>query len=579
MTPEEKFKILSNDFADLIVEYDGNERLLENYRHDTVQIMNNRFAIAYIPAAQITGRSLSQLGYAVLPACYGLVSEKSLDASGVNRIRTLPSFQLKGQGVLVGIVDTGIDYTNPAFLHKDGTSKIISIWDQTIDSEDRYPGGGVYGEGIVYGEATYLGTEYTREQINQALSSNKPYEVVPSKDELGHGTMLAGIAAGSELSANNFSGVAPASELVIVKLKQAKESLRNFLLIPPDVPCYQENDIMWGVQYLTRVARQLSRPIAICIGLGSAQGNHDGMGALSSLLTVAGNFPGVCITIAAGNEGNTKRHYFGEIDSSDEYKSVELIVGDSEPGFAMEFWGMAPGSYSISIISPSGEQIPRIQDSLFFNREVSFLFERTRISVNYQSVETESGAYLIQLRFQNPTPGIWKFNVYGGGDLPGSFHIWLPSDDFISAGTYFIEYNSYTTITSPGNSILPITVTAYDVISNSLYRNASKGYSNANVVKPDLAAPGVDIPSPTIEHDFKSVTGTSVAAAHTAGVTALMLEWGILKGNYKGITTVEIKKFLIRGAVRSPNLIYPNRDWGFGRLDIYNSFNILRSGI
>jgi subtilisin family serine protease len=512
-----------------------------------------------------------------MPACFSLVSEKSLEASGVKKIRNISSFNLRGQGVLLGFVDTGIDYTNPVFLKKDGTSRIISIWDQTIDSEDQFPGGGIYGEGVVYGEPTYFGTEYTMEQINQALAIKNPLEIVPSLDEIGHGTMLAGVAAGSEIEESEFSGVAPEAELVVVKLKQAKDNLKNFFSIPLNVPCYQENDIMWGLQYLTRTARQLNRPLAICVGLGSSQGNHNGKGALSTLLSVAGNFPGVCITVAGGNEGNAKRHYYGRINTDQGYQTVELNIGENEPGFSMEIWGTPPGSYSISIQSPYGEQIPIIENSLFVNREVSFMFENTIILIDYQTLEVETGAQLILLRFRNPAPGIWRFNVYGSGDLSESFHIWLPSDDFISGNTFFIESNPYTTITNPGNSIIPITVTAYNANNEMLYPNAGRGFSNTNTVKPELAAPGVNTLSPTLEQGFTSVTGTSVAAAHTAGVTALMLEWGIVKGNFPGITTVEVKKFFIRGAIRNVNLLYPNREWGYGILDIYNAFNILRT--
>lgn len=579
MTQEDRYKITSNEYSDLIIEYDRNEQLLETYGSNNVQIMNNRHAIVYITTAQVTDRSLALFGYSAIPKCYGLVSEISLAASGVTRIRTLPTFQLRGNGVLVGIVDTGIDYTNSVFLHKDGTSKIISLWDQTIDSEDRYPGEATYGEGIIYGEPAYYGTEYGMDQINQALYSDNPFDIVPSRDDIGHGTMLAGIAAGSEIPASSFSGVAPDAELVVVKLKQAKQALRNFYSIPPDVPCYQENDIMWGVQYLTRVARNLNRPIAICIGLGSSQGDHTGMGALASQLSVAADFPGVCITVAGGNEGAARRHFFSRIDTGVGFSNVRLNVSANEAGFTMEIWGGPPESYFLDIISPSGEIVPGITDILYANREISFLFENTIVLIDYQTIEAQSGEQLILLRFKNPAPGIWQFNVHKSGSLPGSFHIWLPSDDFISNDTYFLESDPYTTITSPGNSLIPITVTAYDVDNNSLYQNAGRGYTASNIIKPELAAPGVNLLSPTLEHGFASVTGTSAAAAHMTGVTALMLEWGIVKGNFKSITTVGIKKFLVRGAKRNVYIAYPNRDWGYGILDIFNAFNILRSDI
>ena len=564
MTEEERFKIISNDYADLIIVYNRNMRVFERYPKGTVHIMNEKDAILYAPIEQLTGRVIGQYGYSVVPAVYGLASERSLDASGVRRLRRLPNFDLRGQGVLIGMIDTGIDYTNPVFIHEDGTSKIVSIWDQTIDS-GQYP------------EKYFYGTEYLAESINLALASENPLEIVPSVDENGHGTMLAGIAVGNEVEESDFSGVAPDADLVIVKLKQAKPTLKDYFIIPQEVPAYQENDLMWGLQYVIGTARRLQRPIAICIGVGSSQGSHDGKGAFSSLLSVDANFPGVVVSVAAGNEGNTRRHFYSEINSELGYSTVELSVGDDEIGFSMELWGAAPSTYSIDILSPTGEYIPRIAESLRVNRDISFVFERTTILIDYQMVESSTGDQLILMRFRNPTPGIWRLQVYGRGDLPATFHVWLPMNGFLTENTYFVQSDPYTTITSPGNSQVPITVTAYSPTNNNLYQRSGRGYSRINVTKPEIAAPGVNLLAPTLEQGFIETSGTGTAAAHTAGITALILEWGIVKGNYPGIDTVEVKKFLIRGAQRSPNITYPTRDWGYGILDIYNVFDVLRA--
>ncbi len=565
MTPEERFKITSNDYVDRFIQYYGSAAALERNRENSVHVMNDRYAVEYIPAATFASRSLSEIGYASIPNCYGLESERSLEVSGVIRIRQAPAFGLRGNGVLIGIIDTGIDYTNPIFLRSDGTSKIVAIWDQTIDSEDRYP------------EGTFYGTEFTAEEINQALASDDPYAIVPSRDELGHGTALAGIAAGNESPENNFSGVVPDAELVIVKLKEAKPVIRNIFAIPLDVPAFQENDIIWAAQYLISVARRLNRPISICVGLGSSQGAHDGRGTLSAILSVGADFSGVTISISAGNEGNMRRHYFGVIDREAEYNTVELNVAEGDGSFTMELWGAAPSTYSVDITSPSGEYIPRIAEGLRVSRNISFIFEATTIVIDYMMIESQVGDQLILFRFNQATAGVWTFQVYRRGDLPGSFHIWLPMGDFISEDTYFIQSNPYTTVTSPGNSLAPITVTAYNPVNSTLYQNASKGYSRINEIKPELAAPGVNISAPTLEQGFANFTGTGIAAAHTAGITAMMLEWGVVRGNYPGIDAVEVKKFLIRGARRSPRVQYPNRDWGFGMIDIYNVFDMLRS--
>lgn len=565
MTQEDRYKITSNDYFDYLVQYNGNEAILKKHQENSVQVIDQRIAVAYLPRNQLTDAKIREIGFTSLVFCYGLVADASFEASGINQLRRLPNLNLRGQGVLMGFVDTGIDYTNPVFQNQDGTSRIVSLWDQTIDSENGYP------------EGTFFGTEYKREQINLALKNQNPFTVVPSKDENGHGTMMAGIAAGNEVTESNFSGVVPDTELIVVKLKPAKKIIKDFYAIPDTAVCYQSNDLIWGVQYLTTVARNLKRPIAIGIGVGTTSSSHDGRGTFSEQTSRLGDIPGIVICTAAGNEGDTRGHFYGAIDPTVGSTTVELNVAEKETGFSMQLWGASPSTYSIDILSPSGEYIPRILEGLDVSQDISFIFEQTVIHVEYQMVESITGEQLIFLRFQNPAPGIWKFQVYSRGDLPGSFHIWLPLREFISVDTYFIQPNPYTTVTSPGNALVPITITAYNPLNNTLYRGAGRGYSRNNVIKPELAAPGVNILAPTLSHGFDNFTGTSASCAHAAGITAMMLEWAIVRGNYPGVDAVEVKKLLIRGAVRSNTLQYPNRDWGYGIINIYNTFDIIRT--
>ncbi len=565
--PEEVEKIFSNDYADLLINYSGDPSILEKFENATVRIINFFFAVVHIPVSQITEDIVSVLGYAVIPSLFGLISQASLEASGVGRIRNIPSFNLRGQGVLIGFIDTGIDYTNPIFQYADGTTRIAAIWDQT-DRTGTPPEPGGYG------------SEYTREQINLALQNENPLEIVPTRDENGHGTLIAGIAAGNEVPESGFYGVAPDAELVVVKLKPAKPHLKNFFRIPEEATCFQENDIIFGFDYLTDTAIRLNRPLVICIAVGTSQGAHDGRGSLSGYVSLQSGNIGVASVVAAGNEGNARRHYSGTVDPNTGYDTVELNVGENESGFSMEIWSDSPNTYTIDILSPSGEYISRLGASLDESREVTFIFERTIIRVDYQMVESQSGDQLILIRFTEPAPGIWRFRVYGrsGGGAAQGFNIWLPMTGFISANTYFIRSDPYTTILSIGNARIPITITAYNVQDDSLYLNASRGYTRIGVIKPDLAAPGVDVIGPTLEQGFAAATGTSISAAHAAGIAAMLMEWGVVRGNYPRMSTVEMRVFLIRGARRNQALTYPNRDWGYGILDIFNTFDVIRTG-
>ena len=564
MTSEDINKIYSNDYADFFISYNGDQSVLEQYKNDTVNIINFFFAIAHLPVSQMTEDVISLMGYAAIPSLFGLDSEASLEASGILRLRNVPNFDLKGEGVLIGIVDTGIDYTNPIFQYADKTTKISSLWDQTIIS-DNPP------ENFIYG------TEYTREQINEALKSEDPFRIVPSRDEIGHGTMVAGIAAGNEVPESGFYGVAPASELVIVKLKPAKPYIKNFFRLPENAIAYQENDLIFGLQYLLSYSGKVNKPLVICVTLDTAQYAHDGRGTTSSWLSLESSAPGIVTLIAVGNEGNARRHFLGSIVEDTRYDLVELNVGANESGFSMELWGTSPNSYSIDITSPSGEYIPRIDIRLDETREITFIFEPTIIYVDYQMVESQSGDQLILLRFSQPAQGVWKFTVFSSGIYPMNFNIWLPMNNFVGPDTYFIRSDPYTTLLSLSCAATPITVTAYNTEDDSLFIDSGKGYTRINMIKPDIAAPGVNIVSPSLDHGFVQVTGTSAAVAHAAGVAAMMLEWGIVRGISPKISTQDIKIFMIRGARRNVDITYPNRDWGYGILDVFNIFDRIRS--
>ena len=564
MDPDCREQIVSEDYADLLINY-GNISNLEESGF-CFSIINNINAVIHVPVEDLPSNFLQLYGYGINPSCYGLMDIQSVEASGVFTLRNLPATNLRGQGVLVGIIDTGIDYTHEAFLQADGSSRIVSIWDQTIQEGDP-------PEGFNYG------TEYLQSDINTALDMEDPLSYVPTTDDLGHGTSLAGIAAGNTIQSENFTGVAPDSQLVVVKLKQAKAYLKEFFRIPPDATAFQENDIMLGITYLLQVSQQLQRPLSMCIGVGTSQGGHDELGTLSSYVNSVSSISGVATSVAAGNEGNQGHHYFGIVDNNIGYDTVELRVGPNEYGFSMELWGNAPNTFSIDILSPTGEYIPRIPARINESREIRFIFEETVINIDYFLIESQTGDQLILVRFLTPTEGIWRFRVYATGDLELSYHVWLPISTFISENTFFTEPTPTTTITSPGNTITPMTVTAYDITNDSLYINASRGFSRRGIINPDFAAPGVNIIAPEPNNRYTIISGTSIAAAHNSGIAALLLEWGVSRGNFINLSSIEIKNLLVRGAVRDPNNTYPNPNWGFGIINIYNTFINIRGDI
>lgn len=402
------------------------------------------------------------------------------------------------------------------------------------------------------------GVEYTKEDINRALESDNPREMIPHQDIDYHGTFMAAIAAGNISEEEDFTGVAPNAAILMVKLKEAKENLRNFYGIKSGIPCYQENDIMMGVEYLRQKARQMQRALVICLGVGSNSGSHEGMLPLGAYLNQVGSIGGVCTVVAGGNENNLGHHFASTLGGGAD-EEVELDVEENED-FTMELWSGTIGSLSIGFVSPSGEFTERIPVRSY-EQTIDFVFEKTKIFVHYERVEYYSGKELIAIRVRNPTEGIWRIRVYNLDTESIPYNIWLPMREFISERTAFIYPSPDVTLCEPGNVNRVITVAAFNHRNNSIFLESSRGYTANNSIKPDIAAPGVDVYGPVSRLRYGERSGTSISAAHTAGVCAMLLEWAIVGQNDFRINTVTCKYYLIRGA-RKENMTVPNRSFG-----------------
>lgn len=552
-------KIVSEEYVDFLWKSSWNTKELEKlYPNVCIQVVNDFFAVFYVSMDFLNNSSRVEYEYDVFPSLYTIQENEALEASNIIRIQEQSILQLRGEGVIVGIIDTGIDYTNDCFRDQAGKTRIVEIWDQTLQT-------GQTPEGIGYG------TVFTREEINQALESQDPYQVVPSRDELEHGTQIASIAAGSRNEASGWTGAAPLSDIAVVKLKPAKSYLKQYFAVKPDAIAFQENDIMLAVRYLHELALRMYKPLVICMSLGSNMGGHEGNSPLSAYLNTVGSRVGRCIVTAAGNEANQGHHFYGMLKQNESFQNVELRVEEGEYGLMMELWGSTPDVLSISMTSPTGEEIPRIS-SKNGNQRFSFLFERSVVYVDFQPLAARSGDQLIVIRMFTPASGIWRLQVHGTNVIIGCFNIWLPVAGFISEGTQFLNSNPDITLTAPANSEVPITVGAYKNENNSIYINSSRGYTRKGRIKPDIAAPGVDISAYAPGNRMATMTGTSASAAVTAGAAALMMEWGIVRGNRPAMETLEIKQLFIRGARRMASTLYPNRSWGYGMLDLYASF-------
>lgn len=560
--PEDCIGVAVNeDYRDYISGFrTSTEELRDFYKTDCITQVNFQYAIVYINRQEAAASPVDDFSGNAIPRCYGLMDTQVLEETGAAQVRR-SGLDLTGQGVLAAVIDTGVDYTNPVFQLGNRTTKIQFLWDQTIQGED---------PPMPYG----YGTEYTKEQIDNALQTENPLETVPTEDTSGHGTFLAGMIAGNEVQEENFSGIAPGAELVVVKLKQAKRYLKEYYCIEPSREVYAEPDIMLAIRYVLEKADELSMPVVIYLGLGTNLSSHTGTSPLARQISSLAYQPGITVVVCGGNEGQAKHHYAGNL--TDGEVVVEVKVGPNEYGFTTELWGFQPNQFFVDIESPSGQRTGTISGGYKGRRDITFLLENTNLAVDYFTIDVSTGSPFIRMRFRQPAEGIWRFYVTDENVGSREFDMWLPIRNFISDETYFLESTPYNTLTAPGNAAPVMTPSTYNQSNNSFFIESGRGFPRTMTVQPDFAAPGVNVIGVLPRGRFGMKTGSSISGAVVAGLAALMLEWGSVRGNDMILNTLRMKNYLIRGARRDPDRTYPNREWGFGAVDIYQTFLRIR---
>lgn len=569
-------KILSNDYRDLIVDYVISPDSANGFPQDICyHKVDDDLGIVYINKSSLPAINLSQAGYSFIPKCYGLMQLEagnpvvnslntlSLDEAGILSVQQ-PPLSLSGQGTIIAFIDTGIRYQDEVFRDFAGRSRILAIWDQTIQEKEP-------PQGFEYG------TEYTKDDIDNALSSETPLEIVPSTDTVGHGSVMAAVALGSRISDSRgtFVGAAPQSEIVVVKLKEIKPYLREYYSVPEGVACYSETDIIQAIQYVQQFVSPLSRPVVICLGIGTSLGDHSGSGALGTYIEMLSRMKSRVFVIGGGNEGNASHHYRGEISLEEGYKDVELRVGSGEKGFVLDLWGQAPYFFGVTIRSPSGESIQWENPRVALPQEFTFVFEQTRIILDSLLVEQTSGAELIRFRFIQPSQGVWTIRVNAETNTSENiqnsvFDMWLPITQFLISDTFFLEASPYTTITEPAYTYSAVTTATYQEAGRGVSIFSGRGYAVIGFVKPDISAPGTNVSTP-----YGVRSGSSVAAAITAGGCALLMEWAVVRKNDILVSSLNIKNYLIRGATRQSYISYPDRAYGYGMLNISGVFKFI----
>jgi len=559
------------NYENFIVEYYGDiVQKFKEIQKACAFILDEKYAVVSIEMQQAEAllKSVPEIVYVQETVLYTLNQISPLESANILKFHENPYLTLRGEGVLIGLIDTGIDYTNQEFMLENDTTRINTLWDQTVNR----------GE---LPELFNFGAEYLADDINKAIALKKsggdPYTIVNSKDEIGHGTAMAGIIGGRGRNPE-LVGAAPDAEFVVVKLKQGrKDILESQGIYEPAVPVYENTDLMLAIKYVFEISRKLNKPIVIHIPLGSNSSAHDGTLIIDQFINDLSKVRGVAFVTGTGNQGNGDIHTSGVIEKTGDEKTIELNVDEGEKDIVFSIWGIKPDKLSVGIISPSGEVIEKIPAKLQGTEEIKLIFEGSTLNIQYFFPQELNGDEQIRIAIRNVRAGIWKFRLFGDLIVNGRYDAWLPQKELLKPNTKFLNPSQYVTLTSPASGRMIISSGFYNQNNNTIVGASGRGLTRDGRIKPEVTAGGVNVKTTAVGGGITTVTGSSVGSAVTAGAVALLLQWGVVQGNDKTIYSPKIKTYLIRGAKRRTGETYPNTEWGYGTLDLNSSFENLRS--
>lgn len=540
---------------ELIVKYSGTLEAVRQTARSVTELLNG-YAVIVIEEERIGQLAqLPEVEFIEKPKKLYFQTDVGRQVSCIDIVQDMP-LSLRGKGTLIGIVDSGIDYENAEFRNEDGTTRIVSLWDQSVNG--RPPAG-------------YLaGTEYTREQIDAALATEDKEvrrQMVKTSDVSGHGTAVAGIAAGNGRGSEGrrFRGAAPEAELIIVKMGAPREG---------GFP--RTTELMRGVDYIVRKAVELRRPVAINISFGNTYGSHDGTSLVERFLNDIADMWKNVICIGSGNEGASAGHVSGKVRRQIS-ETVELAVQQREPALSIQIWKSYVDEMGVSVISPSGRQAGPFYEFLGAQR---YILGDTELLIYYGEPKPYSVKQEIYLSLlpgkQYIESGVWKIVLTPGRIVDGEYQMWLPTQTSLNMGTAFLQPNSMSTLTIPSTASLAVTVAAYDARTFSYADFSGRGpagmYEGENVLKLDIAAPGVRVTAPVPGGGYQSFSGTSFAAPFVTGSAALLMEWGIVRGNDPYLYGEKVKAYLRKGAKQLAGYErWPNALLGYGALCVRDS--------
>ncbi|MEG0772449.1 S8 family peptidase [Clostridium sp.] len=472
---------------------------------------------------------------------------------------------LNGEGVIVGVIGTGIDYTNAKFISEDGRSRIIAIWDQTL-AEGPPPAN--IGYGTVFNEA----------QINQAvrekLMGREPYKIVKHKDEVGHGTAIAAIVGGRiDKDDVYFTSLAPKCKFVIVKLKEAKNSTLEINGIGErSGRIYESTDIAGAIEYLANLQLEMNKPMVVYIPLGSNCGGHDGETTLEKYIDVYSMRRGFIITTTTGEQGNSATHEGGNLTKTGEVKTINVMVDEVQKEFCFSLWITRPDKAAIGIISPTGERVEKISLPTDKEGEVHIKLKDGDIRIQYFVQMQSGGEQIIMILFRNIKGGVWQIEVYGEIVFSGRYDAWMHQRELLESGTRFLNSTQYTTLTVPSTAKNVITGGCYNEKENKVAPESGIGYTRDGRISPIGVVRSNNVLTVSLDENYINASGAAVSGAILTGLVALLLQWGVVEKNDVNMYVSKVRTYLIRGSSKVEGIVFPNPEWGYGVLKYEDIF-------